>query len=198
MNIEEAYFVVFAFREEEGHEFVTLADGGSLFDAHDQLLAYDIGNQMFLDRQDMIGLPEDADPVEKGEDELIDCAVDALGVDVSIEDVFEAGHVEVDHMADQFVDFFFYAGFFVNQGHDPLGHFAAGHFVDHRDFVSPFIEEGDIQEGFEFDVAVIADISLGSFGFQEMVSLFPYPDGMSLNSRQIFEISYGKEVHTSL
>ena len=48
------------------------------FDTHDQLLADDIGHQVFLGGVDMIGQPKNADPVKKGKDDLIDRFVDAL------------------------------------------------------------------------------------------------------------------------
>jgi hypothetical protein len=62
-------------------------------------------------------------------------------------------------------------------------------------FIPIFIEKGDIQDDLQLLVAIIPDIGIGTIRLQEIISLLPYPDGMSLDTREIFQVFYGKDIH---
>jgi len=72
------------------------------------------------------------------------------------------------------------------------------HLVDVRDLVSVFIQERDVKDGLQLLAAIIAYIGLRSAGLQELIPLFPYPDGMGLDPRKILQIFYREDIHTEV
>jgi hypothetical protein len=67
-----------------------------------------------------------------------------------------------------------------------------------RNLEAILVEQGYVQHFFQVVVAVVTDIGIGTVGFQEMIALFPYPDGMGLDAREILQIFDGKSVHTTI
>lgn len=69
--------------------------------------------------------------------------------------------------------------------------FQLAHFGDLGDLIAVFIEQGDVEEEFEVFVLIVADIGRGPVGVDDAVALFPNPDGMGLDARELFQIFYG-------
>ena len=59
-----------------------------------------------------------------------------------------------------------------------------------RNFYTMPVQKGYVQDLFQIFIAVIPDISIGSRRFEQTISLFPYPDGMCLDTAQSFQVFY--------
>lgn len=187
--------MVFAFWHEKEDCFIDPYVGEGAIYSHDQFLAYDIGYEVFLGWIDMVGHPEDTDLFEEWEDDLSYGFIDSAGGDIGIEDGFEVFDIHIHHMLDQFVDDAFLLGLGVSDGEDTVADLAGVHFIDMADLVAVFVEQGDVEDGFQFIGAVVTDIGFGPLGFEEVVSLLPYADGMGLDAGEVFKILDGEGVH---
>src|ERR1700733_4343217 len=105
--------MVFPLREEQQDGLIDTDMCHYAFDAHDQLLTDDIGYQMLLGRMDVIGNPKNADPLEKGKNDMVDRFVDAFKKDIIIQLPLEPVDIQVDHKRDQFIDDPFLLGILV-------------------------------------------------------------------------------------
>ena len=85
MYIQQAQLMMLALRKEKQHRWRRLPEWHSPFYAHDQLLTDNIGYQVLLGRMDMIGEPQQANAVQKREDDLGDGPVDTMAKDIAIQ-----------------------------------------------------------------------------------------------------------------
>jgi hypothetical protein len=54
-----------------------------------------------------------------------------------------------------------------------------------RYFETVFIKKGDIQDGFEFFIAVMPDVCEAPAGFQKRITLLPYTQGMGFDTGKV-------------
>lgn len=189
---QQTDFVVFAFGEEEQHRLVHFEYGGYIIDAHDELLADEVGHQVFLRRINVVGEPKDADLFHEGKDDLADGSFNALGSDRFIEQHFNGVDVQIHHVLDHFIDHPFLLGLRLVQGNNLLLHFFIAHLVDVRNLEPIFIQQGDVQHLLQFLIAVMTDVSGSPQGLQKAVPLFPNANGVGLDAGNVFQILYGK------
>ena len=52
----------------------------------------------------------------------------------------------------------------------------------------------NIHDAFEICIAVIADIGISTFGLDDIIAFFPYPDGMCFDAGDPFQILYGVKI----
>src|SRR5690606_34716754 len=98
IGIQQAQFMVLALRQKE-HNFPVAGEvGDHTFDAYNQFLADDIGNQVFLGRMNIIGEPENADLVQKRKNQVTDGLVNTFCRNKLIEQSFKLLNVEVYHV----------------------------------------------------------------------------------------------------
>lgn len=171
---------MFPLRQEQEYRLVAPRAGSYPFDAHDQLLADHCGNQVLLGRIHVIRQPKDPDPLEKGENDLTDGLIGPLFPHKAIEVFFKSIDIQVDHKADQLVDDLLLLYIVAGKGQYPALQLLFAHLVQMGYFIPIFIQQGNIQDSLQLLVAIIADIRVSTAGFEEAVSLFPYPYGMGL------------------
>ena len=195
MHEQESQLVVLPFRQEEQNISIDTNAGVHGIDGDDEFLADQVGDQMFLCRIDVSGEPEDSDFFEEGEDDLQYGPLHSFGSDEAGQGFFDAFQIQIDHGLDQVVDDAFLLGLRVGEGIDLFADLVGRHPVDVRDLEAVFIKQGDIQEGFQLLVGIIADIGLRTLRLEKAVALLPDPDRVSLDPGQILQILDSKGVH---
>jgi hypothetical protein len=69
---------------------------------------------------------------------------------------------------------------------------------DVGDFDPVPVQHGYIEDFFKVFVSIIPDVGVGTMGFDQIIPLFPDPDGMSLNAREFLKLPYRVYCHGKL
>ena len=183
------------FGQEEKNGLVYFDMGNYPFDSHDKFLPYDVGYQVLLCRMDMVCLPQDANPVQEGKQDMGDGFINPLGHDMIVDESFKFVHIQVYHVVNQLVDHSFLESLALGEVDDFLFDLLLIHLVDMGDLIPVFMQKGNIEQVLELLVIIIADVCLRTAWFEKAIPLFPDADRMGFDTGKIFKILYGKGIH---
>lgn len=189
--------MMFSFGKAKYKGFIDRHQGFGAFNATDQFLANDIGNNMFLCRDDMTGLPKDADPFQKGENNPGDAALDTISSYITVQRRLKPIDIQFHHGVDQFIDHPFLLRLGLVQGQDFFADLFRAHLVDMGNLIAKFIEQGNIQNDPQLLIGVITDIGFRPLRLEKTITLLPYTNGVGLYTRQVFNIFDRKTAHTT-
>lgn len=197
-NIEKSKLVVFALRQKQQDGFTCRDMCNRTLDTCNEFLPDNICNEVLLRGIDMIRNPENTDSLEKRENNMRDGFVEPPALNKSVHYRFKAFHVHVYHMLDKLIHYALLLRFCPRKRKYFLLDFGIIHFVDMRNLVPVFIQQGNVEDFLEFIIAVIADIRLRSLRFDKRIALLPNTNGMGLDAREILQVFYGKRVHKNI
>lgn len=195
MHEENSQLMVFTFGQEKQDAAIHLNAAVHRIDGYNEFLADQVGDQMLLCRVDMSGEPEDSYLLKEGEDDLGDGALHALGGNESVQGFLDADQVQIDHSLHQVIDHPLLLGLGVGKGIDAVADLAIRHPVNVGDLKPVFIKKGNVQQGLQLVVGIVADVGLRTLRLQKTITLLPNTYRMGLNAGQILQILDGKRVH---
>jgi hypothetical protein len=112
--------------------------------------------------------------------------LDTMLLYMLVDNAFEAYDIQFDHAPDHFIDLVFILCFISGQGKHFFVALFSTHSVYTGYFIPVLIQKSNGKQGAQFFIAVGTDIGSRTGGLQEIVSLFPYTNGMGLYARKGF------------
>src|SRR6185503_9134177 len=106
----------------------------------------DIGHQMLLRRLNMIGDPENAYAVKKGEDNLCNSPVDAMHKDIIVQHLLKTLDMQIDHMSDKLIHQPLLPCFRIRKRDDLATQLLLAHLIDMGDLKAILVQERDIEK----------------------------------------------------